>query len=354
MIKTNFLNPEDRRELELSARDGSSPHRYARRANAIILLDRGLSCGQVADVLLIDDDTVRQWYGYWIEDGFDGLMSFGFSGSDSYLSREQSDILHDWVCQILPRSIREVGDFIRREFSIDYKSRSGLINLLHRIGLEYRKPEVMGRKLDVASQAAFIAHYDSLLNSLEAGDVVIFSDAVHPTYASRPVGCWQPQGERLALKQTAKRQRINLHGGIDLESGRTFIHQAETINALSTVELFKKIEAAYPHARQVHLYVDNAAYHHAKIVKAWLEEPNRRIKLHFIPVSCPHLNPIERLWGVMHKNVTHNRCYGSMREFAKAVLTFLRNTVPKNWHKFCDQITDNFRIINPGDFRVLK
>jgi transposase len=29
------------------------------------------------------------------------------------------------------------------------------------------------------------------------------------------------------------------------------------------------------------------------------------IKLHFIPAYCPHLNPIERLWGVMHRNVTH-------------------------------------------------
>jgi len=28
--------------------------------------------------------------------------------------------------------------------------------------------------------------------------------------------------------------------------------------------------------------------------------------------------------------------------------------VPKNWHKFCDQITDNFRVINPADFRILK
>jgi len=39
--------------------------------------------------------------------------------------------------------------------------------------------------------------------------------------------------------------------------------------------------------------------------------------------------------------------YASLREFAQVILTFLRNTVPKNWHKFCDQITDNFRVINP-------
>jgi transposase len=31
-----------------------------------------------------------------------------------------------------------------------------------------------------------------------------------------------------------------------------------------------------------------------------LARPGCRIKLHFIPSYCPHLNPIERLWGLMH------------------------------------------------------
>jgi hypothetical protein len=28
--------------------------------------------------------------------------------------------------------------------------------------------------------------------------------------------------------------------------------------------------------------------------------------------------------------------------------------VPKNWRVYCDSVTDNFRVINPADFRVLK
>jgi len=28
--------------------------------------------------------------------------------------------------------------------------------------------------------------------------------------------------------------------------------------------------------------------------------------------------------------------------------------MPKNWYKFCDQITDNFRLINPNNFRDMK
>jgi YVTN family beta-propeller protein len=28
--------------------------------------------------------------------------------------------------------------------------------------------------------------------------------------------------------------------------------------------------------------------------------------------------------------------------------------VPKNWTAFCDSVTDNFRVINPADFRVRR
>ncbi|HTV33154.1 MAG TPA: hypothetical protein VME69_08620 [Methylocella sp.] len=55
----------------------------------------------------------------------------------------------------------------------------------------------------------------------------------------------------------------------------------------------------------------------------------------------------------MHKYLTHNNCYPSYRAFAEATLQFLRDKVPKNWPEFCDSVTDNFRIVNPKDFRIL-
>ena len=78
----------------------------------------------------------------------------------------------------------------------------------------------------------------------------------------------------------------------------------------------------------IHVFLDNARYHHAKLVQEWLALPGRRIKLHFIPTYCPHLNPIERLWGLMHRNVTHNKCYATCAQFADATLSFLREKVP--------------------------
>ena len=55
----------------------------------------------------------------------------------------------------------------------------------------------------------------------------------------------------------------------------------------------------------------------------------------------------------MHKHVTHNKSYATCAQFADATLGFLRERVPRNWPRFRDSVTDNFRIINPKDFRVV-
>ena len=106
--------------------------------------------------------------------------------------------------------------------------------------------------------------------------------------------------------------------------------------------------------------VDLAGVHRVRIAlmrdgvqTQWLARSGCRIRLHFIPSYCPHLDPIERLWGLMHRHCTHNKCYAGFKDFSRAVLTFLRERVPRNWHDYRDVVTDNFRIIDPADFRVL-
>jgi hypothetical protein len=52
----------------------------------------------------------------------------------------------------------------------------------------------------------------------------------------------------------------------------------------------------------------------------------------------------------MHKHVTHNRCHATFADFKAAILTFLREEVPRKWHTYCDKVTDDFRIISPKEF----
>jgi hypothetical protein len=69
MIRPNFLSADDRLELERCVRRHCEDHGIARRANAILLLDRGKSCAQIAAFLYLDDDTIRGRHKAFIERG---------------------------------------------------------------------------------------------------------------------------------------------------------------------------------------------------------------------------------------------------------------------------------------------
>src|SRR5437016_1978602 len=161
-------------------------------------------------------------------------------------------------------------------------------------------------------------------------------------------------GRRRTLRLRSNRPTAEHSRRYRSGNGRDRMIEATTIDALSSIALLMAIMLMFLTKRLIHVFLDNARYHHAVIVQAWLARPGCRIKLHYIPSYCPHLDPIERLWGLMHRQVTHNRGYATYNDFCRSVLHFLRAEVPKNWAVFCDSVTDNFRVINPANFRVLK
>ena len=139
MIRAGFLSRDERAALIDLARDGSITHRLARRANGFVLLDDGMSCEQVGKMLLLDDDTIRRWHSAFAEGGRKALMRFEAGGSACSLSPAQQEKLVAWVRATSPRSTRQIGAWISAEFGVEYDGRSGLVALLHRLGLEYRK-----------------------------------------------------------------------------------------------------------------------------------------------------------------------------------------------------------------------
>ena len=75
------------------------------------------------------------------------------------------------------------------------------------------------------------------------------------------------------------------------------------------------------------------------LVRQWLERPGCRIKQIFLPAYAPHLNAIERLWGVMHREVTHNCFYASFAQFTEAIDDFFTRRLPREWTIWRDTIT---------------
>ena len=352
MINANFLSSAERLELEVCVRSQREDHGIARRANAILLLDDGESCAQIAKFLYLDDDTIRGWHKTYRLKGWDALSTDGWQGGQSRMAGTQEDELCTWLDERFCRSTVEIRSYIGSQFGFEY-SHSGCIKLLARLGFEYRKPKALPRVASAAKQAAFIDMYEQLLNGLGADEAVYFADAVHPEYQTKPAFGWIKAGSNHAVTTTAERGRVNIHGALNLETFDAPFVEPSTVDGISAAQLLAKIEARNPDKRLIHVIWDNAAYHKGQDVRKFLARPNCRIHLIQLPPYCPHLNPIERLWAVMHQSVTHNRHYKTQKQFANAILRFFRETLPKDWKTFRSQVSDNFRVVTHEKFRVL-
>ena len=308
-------------------------HGIARRANAILLLDDGLSCAQIGRFLYLDDDTIRVWYKSYRESGWEALAVDAWKGGQSRMTVKQERSLCSWLDDRFCRSTVEIRAYISAEFGLDY-SHSGCLKLLSRLGFEYRKPKALLRVASVEQQSAFMALYEKLMRELPANEAVYFADAVHPEYQYKPAFGWVKAGSNPAILSTAGRGRVNIHGALNLETFDAPFVEPITVDGKSAAQLLAKIEERNPEKSIIHVLWDNAAYHKGPDVREFLARSDCRIHLIPLPPYCPHLNPIERLWAVLHKYVTHNRYYPTQKQFAEAVVTFMRETIPNEWKAF--------------------
>ena len=89
MIRPGFFSSVERLELEACVRRQREDLGIARRANAILLLDDGKSCQEIAEFLYLDDDTIRGWYKTYRDDGWGALALNGWKGCHSQMTEAQ-------------------------------------------------------------------------------------------------------------------------------------------------------------------------------------------------------------------------------------------------------------------------
>lgn len=109
------------------------------------------------------------------------------------------------------------------------------------------------------------------------------------------------------------------------------------------IEDYLNKQKLHPGKQVIHLIWDRAGYHRDKEVRKFAK--SLAIKIHYLPPYSPNLNPIERLWKMMHEAVTYNKYYETFSEFTEATVGFFKN-VGRNKIKLRSRITDNFQVLH--------
>jgi len=161
---------------------------------------------------------------------------------------------------------------------------------------------------------------------------------------TRPSYGWILKGKAQdkLVKTNSGRQRLNLHGALNLKTHHAVVLSEEAIDARSVIRLGTTLLKKHKTGK-IYLILDNAKYYHAKIVKTWRTN-HGRIKFLFLPSYSPNLNLIERLWRFFHQKVTWNRYFETFEEFKNTSLGFFKN-LKQYEPELATLLAGNFQVI---------
>jgi transposase len=322
-------------------------HRHAKtrrgadRIKAVVLLGKGWTAAEVAEALLVDEDTVRNYWVRYRAGGLRALQKDGYTGGLGHLDAAQMQALEAHLRERTCLTVQEIVAYVQEHFGVAYTV-SGMTDLLHRLKFVYKKPKRVPGKADPKAQESFLEVYEKLKENKGDKDPVYFMDGTHPQHNTMPAYGWIKEGEAKEIKSNTGRKRLNINGALNSEDLSMVARFDESINAQSTLALLGQLERRHAQAKTIYVICDNAAYYRSAMVSDSLKDS--KVELVFLPPYSPNLNLIERYWKFFKKKVLYNRYYEKFVEFKEACVEFFRQ--PRRYLKeLRSLLTQNFQII---------
>lgn len=314
------LTASDLALLKALQRNASDRISY-QKLTTLLMLHKGYGVAEIADTLGIDASTVnRHYHRYQQCKDFEQYLQTHYKPYQGKLTSEQLQAVKGYVEENLCHSSLQVGAYLAEHYHVKY-TQDGLIALLHRLAFVYKKTKLIPSKADAVQQEAFVKQFRQVEQALPADEVILFGDGVHPHHNTQASYGWIPKGKEHEILANTGRVRVNINGAINPHHPTQVVtHECATIDAISTIVWLQLIEKAYPDKKVIHLFVDNARYYRSQLVQAYLK--NSPIEMQFLPAYSPNLNPIERLWKFLKKEVIKSNYTPDSKVFKQRIRDF--------------------------------
>lgn len=313
---------EELKQLHRGVRDKKSGDRI----KSILMLDKGYTFYEIAELLLLEEKTIRRWRDrYLTRKNITSFLFHDCSGYEGKLGESELKVVSKYVEENLISDSKQVRLFIQERFQISY-TKSGSIALLRQLGFTYKHTSLLPSGMNAEHQAEFKKNYEEFSSQIKDDETVVFMDGMHPTHNLETGKAWIKVGQKKEVLTNSGRQRCNLNGFYNPFTQDVFAKNYLSINAQATIDTFEELEAFYPNKATIFVIIDNARYYKNKMVQEWLQ--TSRIELIYLPPYSPNLNLIERFWKCLKKEVILNTHYKTFLEFKQALLNFCNKSSP--------------------------
>jgi transposase len=323
-----------RRRLERLAsreRDGELRQRY----RIVLALDKRLSPTAIHAILGAARSTIYRVARKFANDGEDGLRDCRYERTpvkvtEVYVERLEALIYTSprqhgwqrstWTCELLARQLAiETGISVHR---------THLWRLLAGAGMRWGRPRpVPTRAISSLAKARRANWLRRFVDDLPPDETAVYEDEVDIHLNPKIGPCWMPRGVQFEVETPGKNQKRYVFGGGNPKTGHVVWMVAERKNSATFIQWLKCLRSAYRRYRVIHVVLDNYVIHKSKKTLAAVARMHG-IVLHFLVPYSPEHNPIERLWGELHANVTRNHQCKDMDKLMHQVGRFLDDATP--------------------------
>lgn len=225
-----------------------------------------------------------------------------------------------WTCEALAQQLAEDTGIVLHPTHVG--------RLLRSAGMRWGRPRPGPlRYTSKAAKSRKANRIKRMIKRLPADEVAVYADEVDIHLNPKIGPCWMPRGVQFEVETPGKNHKRYVFGGLNPKTGHLVWLSSERKNSAVFIEWLEQLREAYKRYRKIHVVCDNYIIHKSKKTLCAVAKM-AKIVLHFLPPYSPEHNPIERLWGELHANVTRNHKRKQIAELIEDVDKFLYSAIP--------------------------
>jgi transposase len=306
--------------------------RLVRRIHALMFVIEGKSVDEVAAMLDLGTQTVRDYVNTFLYRGMVSLSYQKPAGRPSKLSKTQRKELvalikagpeaagYTTACW----SSVLIQDLLVRSFGVEYHPHY-ICELLDQLGFSFQKARFASDHLNEAARVEWEQQTWPAIVRLaqEKSALILFGDESGFAQWGSLSYTWAPKGEQPLVKTCGKRKGYKVFGLIEYGSGR-FFWQGQTERFTSGTYATFLTKVLTQTQQHIILIQDGARYHTSKAMNDFFTTHAERLTKFQLPSYSPDFNPIEYLWRNVKKEATHLKYFATFDCLTAAVDKTLR------------------------------
>jgi putative transposase len=304
------------------------------RCHIILLSAQRYRVPQIAALLFTSEDTVARCIHAFNRAGLEGILPQERVGRPAKITeeilkqllelvagdpRELQYPFSTWTAELLALALKE-------QTGVEV-SESCVRRTLHREGYSVQRPVQTVSSPDLEYEQKQ-ARLQALQQQAEAGEIdLYYKDEVDLALLPGVMSCWSKQGQQRKIETPRQNKKQYGAGLIHWVSGKLCWATSDHKNNALFRSVLSQVATPAPEqpVRKKYVVVDNYRIHFAKPVQAWLLEHQDEVELVCLPTYSPKLNPVERFWKHLRRQVTHNHFFQTMERLMDAVVSFFRD-----------------------------